>query len=272
MTADAAPLLEVEDLSVRAGAATDATPILTGVTFDVRGGEMVGLVGETGAGKSVTAWSLVRLLRPPLTITAGRVRFAGRDLHAASERELRRIRGAEIAYVTQNPRTSLDPMRTLGAQLTAVRRMHRRTTRADARAHALALLRQVGIPDAEGRYGDYPHQLSGGLAQRVAIAMALLNDPRLLVADEPTSSLDLTVQAQVLDLIRSTVDERGAAVLIITHDVGVVAQYCDRVGVMSDGQLVEFGPVREVLKKPQHPYTRRLLAAIPSARPTKVVP
>jgi len=236
---------------------------LNGVSFTLDAGRTLGLVGETGAGKSLTALSIMGLLRPPARIVAGTIRFAGRDLTAAGEDELARLRGGSMALIVQSPRTALDPLTRVGDQLVAVRRAHASDGAATARRRAVAMLAAVGIPDPARRMAAWPHELSGGMAQRVLIAMALINEPKLLIADEPTTGLDVTVQAQVLDLLRRLVRDKGIGAIIITHDLGIVAHYCDDVAVMFAGGIVESGAVRRVLAVPRHPYTRGLIASTP---------
>lgn len=236
---------------------------LNGVTFSVDSGEFLGIVGETGAGKSLTAQSAVGLLRPPARVVGGSVRFAGRELLELSDDDLNGLRGHEIAMVVQNPRTSLDPLTRIGDQLVRIRQAHVKTTYKEARKRALEMMDAVGIPDPERRAMAWPHELSGGMAQRVLIAMALMNEPRLLIADEPTTGLDVTVQAQILDLLRDLVKRMNMAAIIITHDLGVVAHYCDRMAVMFAGSMVEVGPVKSVFDHPAHPYTKNLIAATP---------
>jgi peptide/nickel transport system ATP-binding protein/oligopeptide transport system ATP-binding protein len=232
---------------------------LSGVSFRLQAGETLGLVGESGAGKSLTAISMLGLVRPPGRVVQGRVVFEGRDLLALSEDELSRVRGCAISLVVQNPKVSLDPLARVGAQLVRIGVAHRKLDRAQAAREAIRLLDAVGIPEPEQRARSFPHELSGGMAQRVMIAMAMFNAPRLLIADEPTTGLDLTIQAQVLDLIASQVAVRDLACIMITHDLGVVANYCRRVAVMFAGQIVEQGPVERVFAEPIHPYTRALL-------------
>ncbi len=261
-------LLEVEDLHTHFIARGLDNRIrtaraLNGVSFTLDAGRTLGLVGETGAGKSLTALSIMGLLRPPARIVQGRIRFDGRDLVEADEEALNALRGGSIALIVQSPRTSLDPLTRIGDQLVAVHRAHRAVDAATARERAIAMLAAVGIPDPARRMMAWPHELSGGMAQRVLIAMALINEPRLLIADEPTTGLDVTVQAQVLDLLRALVREKGIGAIVITHDLGVVAHYCDDVAVMFAGGIVESGPVRAVFGDPRHPYTRNLIAATP---------
>lgn len=236
---------------------------LNGVYLNVEPGEILGLVGETGAGKSLTALAAMGLLRPPARIPRGRIRFEGHDL-LADPRALHGIRGRRMTMIVQSPLTSLDPLKRVGEQLVRMQRVHQpRLSRTEARERAEAALRAVRIPDPARRMSAWPHELSGGMAQRVLIAMALVNEPRLIIADEPTTGLDVTVQAQVLDTLRDLVRERGLGALVITHDLGVVAQYCARMAVMFAGVVVEDGPVREVFARPAHLYTRALLASLP---------
>ncbi len=239
---------------------------LSGVSFALDTGRVLGIIGETGAGKSLTAQSICGLLKPPARIVGGRVTFDGQDLTAMSPEALNRLRGAQIALVVQNPRTSLDPLSRVGDQLVRIHQAHGRHSQAASRKRALEMLAAVGIPDPEGRAKAWPHELSGGMAQRVLIAMALMNGPRLLIADEPTTGLDVTVQAQILDLMRDLVQRFGMAMMIITHDLGVVAHYCDEVAVMFAGTIVESGPVRTIFGAPGHPYTQALIAATPERK------
>lgn len=261
-------LLTVEDLHVHF-AAHDlhdrllVARALNGVSFAVSAGEIMGLVGESGAGKSLTALAALGLLRPPARIVAGSIRFEGTELVGMAERELNRIRGTRMAMVVQSPRAALDPLARIGAQLVRVQTEHRRIGKSDALSRAREILAEVGIPDPDRRLAAWPHELSGGMAQRVLIAMALVNEPRLLIADEPTTGLDVTVQAQVLDLLRGLVAKRGLGAIMITHDLGIIAHYCTRVAVMFAGTIVEEGPVRRIFAAPAHPYTRALLDSTP---------
>jgi peptide/nickel transport system ATP-binding protein/oligopeptide transport system ATP-binding protein len=261
-------LLEVDDLHTHFIARDLDNKIriakaLNGVSFTLDPGRVLGLVGETGAGKSLTALSVMGLLRPPARVVAGRVRFEGVDLLALPEHELNALRGSRMALVVQSPRASLDPLTRVGDQLVRIQRAHRDIAADEARARAVAMLNSVGIPDPERRMRAWPHELSGGMAQRVLIAMALINEPRLLIADEPTTGLDVTVQAQILDLLRDLVRTRNLGAIIITHDLGVVAHYCDDVAVMFAGGIVEKGPVAAVFGASRHPYTQSLIAATP---------
>ena len=253
-----APLLSVRDLSVAFGRNT----VVEGVSFDLAPGEILGVVGESGSGKSVTALSIMRLIPSPGRVT-GRIDFAGQDLMALPEPRMREIRGRDIAMIFQEPMTSLNPVFTCGDQVMEALVHHRGLDRAGARAEALKLLKLVEIPSAERRLDDYPHQLSGGMRQRVMIAMALACRPKLLLADEPTTALDATIQAQILDLLRGLQRELGMAVVLITHDLGVVSEVAHRVLVMYAGRVVETSPAAAIFARPLHPYTEGLLASIP---------
>jgi peptide/nickel transport system ATP-binding protein len=256
-------LLSVRDLHVRFSTPDGVVRAVDGVDLDVRAGETVCLVGESGSGKTVLCESLTKLTSPPAEIPVGEVRFDGEDLFDRSERGLREVRGARIGHVFQNPQGSLDPVYTVGEQVAEAVRLHRDVSRSGARERALDLLGDVGIGDPEERFDDYPHQFSGGMKQRVAIAAALAPDPDLLVADEPTTALDATVQARVLDLFRRIQRDRGTAVLFVTHDLGVVAQVADRVAVMYAGEVMERADVYDLFDDPAHPYTRALLDCLP---------
>jgi peptide/nickel transport system ATP-binding protein len=258
-----APLLSVEHLTSVFDLATGSVPAVDDVSFTIAAGETLGLVGESGSGKSVTALSILRLLQPPGRIAGGSIRFKGRDLLALTEREMREVRGAGISLVFQEPMSALNPVFTIGDQIAETLLVHRRATRSEAKRRVVELLESVKMPDAMQRANDYPHQLSGGQRQRVLIAMALACTPALVIADEPTTALDVTVQAQILDLLRDMRARLGLSLLLITHDLGVVAEMADRVAVMYAGRIVEEGPVRAVLRNPQHPYTRGLLASLP---------
>jgi oligopeptide/dipeptide ABC transporter ATP-binding protein len=234
------------------------------VSFNVRKGEALALVGESGCGKSVTAMSIMRLVAPPGRITAGEVRFKGRNLAELSEREMCTVRGNDIAMVFQEPMTSLNPVFKIGAQVAEAVRIHTNVSKKEAWRRAGEMLELVSIPDPVKRLDDYPHQLSGGMRQRVMIAMALSCDPELLIADEPTTALDVTIQAQIMELLASLQQRLGLAILLITHDLGIVAEFCERVIVMYTGRVVEESPVLDLFANPAHPYTRGLLKSLPS--------
>jgi oligopeptide/dipeptide ABC transporter ATP-binding protein len=233
------------------------------VSFEVHAGETLGLVGESGCGKSVTALSIMQLVEPPGRITDGRILFKGRDLLTLRESEMRAIRGADIALIFQEPMTALNPVFTVGDQLAEALSVHGRASGAAAKQRAVELLASVKIPDAAARVRDYPHQLSGGQRQRVLIAMAVACRPSLIIADEPTTALDVTIQAEILDLLREMKTAYDLSMLLVTHDLGVIAETADRVAVMYAGRIVEHGPVRDVLRRPEHPYTRGLISSMP---------
>jgi oligopeptide/dipeptide ABC transporter ATP-binding protein len=258
-------LLSVKDLvtSFR----TDEGPLraVDGVSFDVPEGKTLGVVGESGCGKSVTSLSILRLIpSPPGRIESGAIEFKGRDLLKLREREMQEVRGNEISMIFQEPMTSLNPVYTVGAQIIEAIRLHQKKSRGEARARAIEMLRMVGIPSPETNVDSYPHELSGGQRQRVMIAMALACEPKLLIADEPTTALDVTIQAQILELLRKLQKQLGMSVLLITHDLGVVAEYTDHVVVMYAGKVVESAPVRELFARPRHPYTKGLLGSVPA--------
>jgi oligopeptide/dipeptide ABC transporter ATP-binding protein len=253
-------ILEVRNLRTSFG----AVHAVDNVSFNVRKGEAVALVGESGCGKSVTAMSIMRLVAPPGKITGGEVRLKGRDLAGISERDMRHVRGNDIAMVFQEPMTSLNPVFKIGAQVAEAIRIHQKVTKKEAWKRAGDMLELVSIPDPVKRLDDYPHQLSGGMRQRVMIAMALSCNPELLIADEPTTALDVTIQAQIMELLANLQARFGLAILLITHDLGVVAEFCERVVVMYTGRVVEEAPVRELFANPAHPYTRGLLKSLPS--------
>jgi ABC-type microcin C transport system duplicated ATPase subunit YejF len=258
------PVLEISDLTVDFRLDTTTVHAVQGVSLHLGEGETLAVVGESGSGKTATALSVLRLNpEPPCVYAGGRILFEGRDLLTLPDKELGRIRGHDIAMVFQDPMTSLDPLRRVGAQVAEVLRHHQGLPRAAAKEAAVAALEEVGIPDPERRYRQYPHELSGGLRQRVMIAAALVGRPRVLIADEPTTALDVTVQRQILDLLVSLQERRGMAVLLITHDLGVVAETADRVVVMNQGKVVETGTVLDVFDHPAEDYTRRLLDATP---------
>jgi oligopeptide/dipeptide ABC transporter ATP-binding protein len=262
-------LLAVEGLvTTFPGPGGARVPVVDRVDLQVGRGEVLGLVGESGCGKSLTALSIVSLVPKPGRVEAGSVRLAGRELRGLPVRELRRVRGAALAMIFQEPATSLNPVLRVGAQVVEAVHLHERVSRADARRRALSLFESVGIPDPVARLEAYPHELSGGLKQRVMIAIALAARPALLIADEPTTALDVTVQAQILALLRGLAADTGTSILLITHDLGVVNELCDRVAVMYAGRIVEEGPRAGLLADPRHPYTQGLLRATPaSARP-----
>jgi len=258
------PLLSIEDLDLRFASDRGELHALHGVSLTVNEGEIVGLVGESGCGKSITAAAVLGLLpMPPARIAGGRIVYNGEDLLTLSDRAMRRIRGPEIAMIFQEPMTALNPVFTIGSQMSDVLCRHQRLSRRAARLKAIDWLNRVGIADAGARVDAYPHQLSGGMRQRVMIAMALSCRPRLLIADEPTTALDVTIQAQVLELMRTLVREEGVAMLLITHDLGVVAETCDRVHVMYCGRVIEQATTRALFAAPRHPYTRGLLECLP---------
>jgi oligopeptide/dipeptide ABC transporter ATP-binding protein len=256
-------LLEVHDLTVHFDTEDGLVEAVDGVTFNVRSGEVLGVVGESGSGKSVTALALLRLIRPPGRIVHGAVRFEGTDLVGLSEDEMRAVRGTRIAMVFQSPRTALNPVLTVGRQISRLFELHQGASRAEGRARTIGMLKLVGISEPERRARQYAHQLSGGMCQRVMIAMALATSPRLLLADEPTTGLDALIGAQILELLRDLGRRTGASILLITHDLGVVAEVCDRVAVMHAGQIVEVGAVRTIFARPLHPYTQALIRSIP---------
>lgn len=256
-------LLHIQDLRVEFGPVTAPFIAVEGLDLDIEAGEVVGIVGESGSGKSVTSLALMGLIDYPGRVNAQHMRFDGRELSSMNERERRQLLGKDIAMIFQDPMTSLNPCFTVEYQLIETLRVHQGGSKKALRAQALALLRQVDIPDPERRLSAYPHQLSGGMSQRVMVAIAIACNPRLLIADEPTTALDVTVQAQMLELLVSLQQQRGMALMLITHDLSVVAQTAQRVVVMYAGQVVETGLVPDIFNAPQHPYTQALLAALP---------
>jgi oligopeptide/dipeptide ABC transporter ATP-binding protein len=258
-----APLLEVRPLRTPFATSEGDVRAVDDVSFSIRAGTTLGLVGESGCGKSITSLSIMGLVPQPPARIGGEVLFAGEDLLALPPSRLRDLRGDQIAMIFQEPMTSLNPAFTIGDQIAEALERHRGLKRAEAMARAVELLRRVRIPSPEARVDDYPHKLSGGMRQRVMIAMALACDPKLLIADEPTTALDVTIQAQILDLLRRLRDETGMALLLITHDLGVIAEVADEVAVMYLGRIVEKAPVRSLFEAPQHPYTIGLLGSIP---------
>lgn len=256
-------MLQVSHLTTVFDTPSGSLTAVDDVSFEVRAGETLGLVGESGSGKSVTALSVMQLVEPPGRITHGRIVFKGRDLLGLRESEMRAIRGADIALVFQEPMTALNPVFTVGDQIAEALSVHDRASGAAARQRAVELLESVKIPEAAARVRDYPHQLSGGQRQRVLIAMAVACRPSLIIADEPTTALDVTIQAEILDLLREMKTAYELSMLLVTHDLGVIAETADRVAVMYAGRIVEHGPVRDVLRQPQHPYTRGLISSMP---------
>ena len=257
------PLLQVRDLQVHFDTPAGRLRAVSGVSFDLKAGETLGLVGESGCGKTVTALSILRLLPATHAQMQGEIRFGGKDLQAFSEPDLRRVRGNRIAMVFQEPMTALNPVFTIGEQVAEALRLHLGLSHQAAWEAAGQALSRVGLPDAKRRLGQYPHELSGGLRQRALIAMALACEPELLIADEPTTALDVTIQAQILALLKRLKDEMGLAVLFITHNLGIVAQTTERVAVMYAGAIMEQAGTKELYKNPAHPYTKNLLAAVP---------
>ncbi|GHG20927.1 ABC transporter ATP-binding protein [Paracoccus aerius] len=260
-----APLLNVESLCVEFGPKSAPIRVINSVNLRVDAGEAVGIVGESGSGKSITSLSILRLVpEPPSRIASGRIEFEGRDLLAMPKSQLRHMRGRDIAMIFQEPMSSLNPVMTVEAQIGEAIMLHQRLGRAERRARVIELLRLVGIPDPESRLKAYPHQFSGGMRQRVMIAIAVACNPKLLIADEPTTALDVTIQAQVLDLMKDVRRKLNTAILLISHDLGVIAEVCERVLVMYAGHVVEDADIRSLFENPQHPYTRGLLRAVPS--------
>lgn len=256
------PLLRVEELTVTFPHAQGPRRVLDRVTLDLYPREVMGLVGESGSGKTMTALAVMGLLPPASKVNGGHIRFGGRDLLTLSERDMRAVRGAQIAMIFQNPRAALNPILRAGEQVARAVRIHQKLSKDAAYEAGVELLRHVGIPDAAARARAYPHQLSGGMAQRVLVAMMLACQPKLLIADEPTTGLDVTIQAQIFELIKDVQSETGATLLLITHDLGVVSEICRRVAVMYAGQIMEIAQVEDLFARPQHPYTQRLLSSI----------
>jgi oligopeptide/dipeptide ABC transporter ATP-binding protein len=263
MTADAAPLLEVDALRVHIPSPRGIVEAVDGVSFAVGRGEVVGIVGESGCGKSMLALAIMRLVPRPGRIVSGHIAFAGRDLLALSEPEMRQVRGNEVGIIFQDPAASLNPVMRVGRQVRETIEAHHALTSAAARQRSVDMLRAVRIPEPEMRARDYPHQYSGGMRQRVMIAIGSANRPQLLIADEPTTALDVTVQAQIMELLRSMNEAAGTAIILITHNIALVSRFCRRVFVMYAGRIVETGPTLEVFEAPHHPYTAALLKAVP---------
>ncbi|MBT8197718.1 MAG: ABC transporter ATP-binding protein, partial [Acidimicrobiia bacterium] len=256
-------LLEVNDLRTYFATEEGIVRAVDGVTFDIKPGERLGVVGESGSGKSVTAMSIMQLIEPPAgQIVTGEILLNGENLLSLDEDDMREVRGGKIAMIFQDPMTALNPVYTIGNQLIETVLLHQDVSKEEAKEIAIQSLRDVQIPNAPARMGDYPHQFSGGMRQRVMIAMGLSCNPQLLIADEPTTALDVTTQAQIMDLMLKLADDRGTAVLLITHDLGVVAGFCDRIQVMYAGSIVEKGSAREIFENPKHPYTWGLLGSM----------
>lgn len=260
------PLLEVEGLRVEIATRRGSLVAIDDVSFAIQPGEILGVVGESGAGKSITGTAVLGLLEPPARQTAGRIVLAGLRIDSLGDEEMRRLRGRQIGAVFQDPLTSLDPLMTIGRQLVETIRTHLDMSRSEASGRARQLLAEVGIPAARERLDSYPHELSGGMRQRVVLALAFACEPQLIIADEPTTALDVSVQAQVMELIRRMCRERGTAVMLITHDMGVIAESADRIAVMYAGRVVEIGAAEAILSAPAHPYSRGLMASIPGLR------
>ena len=266
------PLLDIRDLSIAFRTQAGASPVVHNINLSIAPGEVLGLVGESGSGKSATSLAILRLLAPN-AVTTGEILFNGEDLLTLPEEKMRAHRGRSIAMIFQEPMTALNPVMRIGDQIAeAVRAHHPHITRAELRARVLEAMHQVALPDAEKRLRDYPHQFSGGQRQRILIAMAIVNKPRLLIADEPTTALDVTVQAQILTLLRDLREQHGLAMLFISHDLAVVSQTADRVAVMQHGRIVEEAPAATLFHAPQHAYTRSLLAAVPTMQTDRTRP
>jgi peptide/nickel transport system ATP-binding protein len=259
-----APLLEVRHLRVEFPTRRGTLVAIDDVSFDIAPGEVLGVVGESGAGKSITGAAIIGLLEPPGRIAGGEIRLAGRRIDNLEPAQMRRVRGKEVGAIFQDPLTSLNPLYTVGRQLVETIQTHLDLTASQARTRAVDLLKSTGIPAAEQRIDHYPHQFSGGMRQRVVIALALAAEPRLIVADEPTTALDVSIQAQIIALIKRLCREHGTAVMLVTHDMGVIAETADRVAVMYAGRIAEIGPVADVIHKPKHPYTVGLMGSIPT--------
>jgi peptide/nickel transport system ATP-binding protein len=258
------PLLEVKNLRVEFPTRRGNLVALDDVSFDIAPGEILGVVGESGAGKSLTGAAIIGLLDPPGRVASGEIRFDGRRIDNLPYEEMRKVRGRQIGAIFQDPLTSLNPLYTIGRQLVETIQTHLPVNNDDAKKRAIRLLQETGIPAAEARIDQYPHQFSGGMRQRVVIALALAAEPRLIVADEPTTALDVSIQAQIISLLKRLCKDHGAAVMLVTHDMGVIAETCDRVAVMYAGRVAEIGPVRDVIHSPAHPYTVGLMGSIPA--------
>ncbi len=265
-TRNTQPLLRVENLRVEFPTRRGTLVAVDDISFHIDEGEVLGVVGESGAGKSLTGAAIIGLLEPPGRVADGQIVFDGKRIDNLSYEQMRRLRGDQIAMVFQDPLTSLNPLYTIGKQLTETIRTHVSMDERGALARAIELLNEVGIPAAERRVGQFPHQFSGGMRQRVVIALALAANPRLIIADEPTTALDVSIQAQIISLLKRLCREHGTAVMLVTHDMGVIAETADRVAVMYAGRIVEIGPVQDVIKRAQHPYTHGLMGSIPVIR------
>ncbi|MEO8057743.1 MAG: ABC transporter ATP-binding protein [Burkholderiales bacterium] len=259
-----APLLEVKNLRVEFPTRRGTLVALDDISFDIAPGEILGVVGESGAGKSLTGSAIIGLLDPPGRVASGEIRFDGRRIDNLPYDEMRKVRGRQIGAIFQDPLTSLNPLYTIGRQLVETIQTHLPVNAAEARKRAVHLLQETGIPAAEARIDQYPHQFSGGMRQRVVIALALAAEPKLIVADEPTTALDVSIQAQIISLLKRLCKDHGAAVMLVTHDMGVIAETCDRVAVMYAGRIAEIGPVHDVIHSPAHPYTVGLMGSIPA--------
>jgi peptide/nickel transport system ATP-binding protein len=257
-------LLEVDHLRVEFPTRRGTLLALDDISFSIDPGEILGVVGESGAGKSLTGAAIIGLLEPPGRVAGGEIRFDGQRIDHLSREEMRHIRGRKIGAIFQDPLTSLNPLYTVGRQITETIRTHLDVGEAEARQRAIKLLQETGIPAAEQRIDQYPHQFSGGMRQRVVIALALAAEPKLIVADEPTTALDVSIQAQIISLLKRLCKDHGAAVMLVTHDMGVIAETCDRVAVLYAGRVAEIGPVQEVIHRPSHPYTQGLMGSIPA--------
>jgi peptide/nickel transport system ATP-binding protein len=258
------PLLEVKNLRVEFPTRRGTLLALDDISFDIAPGEVLGVVGESGAGKSLTGAAIIGLLEPPGRIAGGEIRLAGRRIDNLPYEEMRKLRGRHIGAIFQDPLTSLNPLYTIGRQLVETIQTHLPVSADEARARAIKLLQETGIPAAEQRIDQYPHQFSGGMRQRVVIALALAAEPQLIVADEPTTALDVSIQAQIIALLRRLCRDHGAAIMLVTHDMGVIAETCDRVAVLYAGRVAEIGPVQDVIHRPRHPYTAGLMGSIPA--------
>ena len=258
------PLLEVKNLRVEFPTRRGTLVALDDISFNIAPGEILGVVGESGAGKSLTGSAIIGLLDPPGRVASGEIRFDGRRIDNLPYEEMRKVRGRQIGAIFQDPLTSLNPLYTIGRQLVETIQTHLPVNAAEARKRAIHLLQETGIPAAEARIDQYPHQFSGGMRQRVVIALALAAEPKLIVADEPTTALDVSIQAQIISLLKRLCKDHGAAVMLVTHDMGVIAETCDRVAVMYAGRIAEIGPVHDVIHSPAHPYTVGLMGSIPA--------